>query len=271
APDPDGEAAPRPSRAAADDAPARPAGRAGGAAGAGPAAGADAGAGAARPSAPTDSGAASRASGAAPAPRPAGALAGAVPGGDEDATRDAPGGTPDEAPAPGTDRTRRTDASVDEAPEAVDDTDGRDALPSEVVVWLEAAPKVLAPGETLAVTLRISAPDGDVGGVPCHVLFDPRRLEWVDAEQGSFLTAGAETAFLVAPVAPGRLAVGASRLGADQGARGDGVIGRLAFRAREAGSVDLAFDRASVRDPQGRPLPARFVGTRVIVASQDPP
>ena len=59
--------------------------------------------------------------------------------------------------------------------------------------------------------------------------------------------------------------VGLSRLGPEAGVRGKGTLCTLSFTAVGEGDAQLAFSRASVRDPENRALDAVFRSTKLVV------
>lgn len=114
---------------------------------------------------------------------------------------------------------------------------------SSAGVALVPAEAKVAVGATVAVDVEGINLAG-VHAVAFDVLYDADRLEFVGASPGGLLgQAGVEAAFAAAlqDGAPGRLAIGAARLGSVSGSSGSGSLARLQFRAIGSGAADLAF------------------------------
>jgi hypothetical protein len=80
---------------------------------------------------------------------------------------------------------------------------------------------------------------------------------------------GAATSFLARPATTGdRIVVGISRLGAGPGARGDGTLCRLAFRALREGTASFSFAKERVMGPDLSERRARFVAGPVRIDSR---
>lgn len=126
-------------------------------------------------------------------------------------------------------------------------------------------------GEVFLVTVRVQDARR-IGSVPFTLTYDPAMLEYIPSRsrEGSFLASGgAATSFLAkAGRAPGGgigVIVGASRLGANKGASGSGVLCLLAFRAKAPGVANLSFERANVLSPLSFSIPSRFLDASVRV------
>jgi hypothetical protein len=111
------------------------------------------------------------------------------------------------------------------------------------------------------LTLRVVMADGeDVGSVPFYLAFNPTVLQFDGAEEGDYLSRdGRATVFIATPSPDGAtVIVGHSRLGAGDGAGGDGELCRLRFKVIGPGPAGLIFQRAKVRDSLNRIVPSVF-------------
>ena len=66
--------------------------------------------------------------------------------------------------------------------------------------------------------------------------------------------------------AGGEIVIGYSRMGNRTGISGSGLLATFQFQAVNPGSAGFQFTGASVKDPQARNLPARFLSTSVEVS-----
>lgn len=129
-------------------------------------------------------------------------------------------------------------------------------------------PKVVRPGDL--VTVRITGRNlRNVGAVAFHLVFDPRVLEPVPEgfTEGNLLRRdGARTIFLAKPASTGeRIMVGVTRLGERRGARGEGTLCRLTFRALAPEATSVVFDHARMTRPDASEHTTRFVPARVVI------
>jgi len=137
-------------------------------------------------------------------------------------------------------------------------------------VWVLPQSSIVQVGAAVTVAIKIRDAR-NVGSVPFTLQYDPSILELVSSSpmEGSFLRRdGSPTSFLAKAASPaggGGVVVGLSRLGGGRGARGQGILCTLTFRARSAGVTPLAFSRASVMDPSAQPLEARFEAATITV------
>ena len=102
-------------------------------------------------------------------------------------------------------------------------------------------------GDQIDVRLEVRA-GAPVAHLPTTVSFDPSELAFVSYEAGEFLGGSAQSQVLVAADEPGRLVVGASRLGETPGVAGRGVLLRLRFRRLLPGEGEIRFDKARALD-----------------------
>jgi len=115
----------------------------------------------------------------------------------------------------------------------------------------------VAPGDTFEVTLEARALT-PVSHLPVTLSFDPDVLTVERVEPGDFLGGPGASEVLSDTSKPGRLVLGASRLGQEPGVAGDGVVARIVFRAVGTGKADIAFAEAKAMDSK---LEAVALGT----------
>ncbi|HUF78303.1 MAG TPA: secretin N-terminal domain-containing protein [Thermoanaerobaculia bacterium] len=128
----------------------------------------------------------------------------------------------------------------------------------------------VAPGDAfeLAIEARALAP---VSHLPLTLLFDPAVLAVERVEPGSFLGGPGAAEVLSDRSAPGRLVLGASRLGESVGVAGEGVVVRVVFRALAPGSAGLRFEAARALDSALAPLALETRPAAVEVGGERPP
>ena len=125
----------------------------------------------------------------------------------------------------------------------------------------------IQPGDALAVEIEIQDAS-DVTSVPFHLTYDPGVLEFERGEEGDFLAGAGSTAFFAArTTSVAEVVVGLSRLGRGPGARGDGLLCVLHFRAIGQGVAALGFASATVRDSAYGIVPSVFVPVQVVVTN----
>lgn len=126
------------------------------------------------------------------------------------------------------------------------------------------------PGDTFEVTLsaRALAP---VSHLPVTVGFDPEVLSVERVEAGSFLGGDDAAEVLSDASSPGRLVVGASRLGAVPGVAGEGPVVRIVFRAVGPGAAGLRFEDASALDSERSSVTLRTRAAEIEVGGQGAP
>ena len=103
-------------------------------------------------------------------------------------------------------------------------------------------------GDVIEVRLEATAAR-PVSHLPVELEFDPALLAVEGVTAGDFLGAAGEATVLADRSQPGRLVIGASRLGARPGVGGAGTVARIAFRALAPGSAAIRFSRATAEDP----------------------
>ena len=108
-----------------------------------------------------------------------------------------------------------------------------------------------------------------VSHLPVTLRFDPRLLEVETVDQGGFL--GPEkVAKILAAARPGRMILGASRLGDVAGVSGTGVLATVRFRALAEGEAVVAFEKGKALDAELRPLrPLATRSARINISYAD--
>jgi hypothetical protein len=130
------------------------------------------------------------------------------------------------------------------------------------------APQALrvAPGERFEVRLMAAA-ERPLSHLPLTIEYDPALLAVEAVEGGDFLGSADQVQLLTDSTRPGRLVIGASRLGEVPGVTGDGTVARLTLRALAAGDAALSFRDSQALDPALEALsPFHAAGARVTVA-----
>jgi hypothetical protein len=105
----------------------------------------------------------------------------------------------------------------------------------------------VAVGEEFAVTLEVTAEQA-VSHLPTTLGYDAGALELLDAEAGTFFGDTAEAQTLIDRSQPGRVVVGASRMGRTHGVAGRGRLLTLRFRALRPGPVEIGFEKKRALD-----------------------
>jgi general secretion pathway protein D len=161
-------------------------------------------------------------------------------------------------------------APVGEAPSA--ERSSAEASSGEPAVRLRLAPNDLSviPGDRFEIRLLASA-GRPVSHLPLELAYDPELLAVERVERGGFLGAEAESQVLADRSRPGRVLVGASRLGAVAGVDGSGTLLRITFRALAEGEAELTFTAAAARDADLEPLSLAVEPARVRVTADAPP
>ena len=94
-------------------------------------------------------------------------------------------------------------------------------------------------------------------------------LEIVDAVAGRFLGGSGEAEVLVDTSRPGRVLMGASRLGRTPGVTGRGELLKMRFRARRFGTGEIFFSESQALDAFLEPVALLAGSTRIVVGSPD--
>ena len=143
------------------------------------------------------------------------------------------------------------------------------ATATDVELRMVPAEVAVAVGDSfeLALTARALAP---LSHLPVTLVFDPAVVAVERVEPGPFLGGPGAAEVLSDRSQPGRLVLGASRLGESVGVAGEGVIARVVFRAVGPGSAGLRFERARALDAGLRPLALETRPAAVEVGGERP-
>ncbi len=113
-----------------------------------------------------------------------------------------------------------------------------------------------------------------VSHLPITLSWDPARLELAEVRSGGFLGSASQAQVLTDASRPGRLVVGASRLGEAPGVAGGGVVAEISFRAVATGEAVVRFERAKALsaglEPVG-PVITRPLRLAVVRPGELPP
>jgi general secretion pathway protein D len=142
--------------------------------------------------------------------------------------------------------------------------------PKPVRLRLVPSRKLVAPGQEFEVRVAVRA-ETPVSHLPITLDFDPEVLAVQAVQRGSFLGSEGEAAVMVDHSSPGRLVLGASRLGEVKGVQGNGAVAHIRFRALREGRAVVRFEKGKALDDELQPI--RPVGKRraVIRISTDAP
>jgi general secretion pathway protein D len=146
------------------------------------------------------------------------------------------------------------------------------APPPAVRVWMVPQALRVAAGERFEVRLLARA-ERPLSHLPLTVEYDPALLAVESVEGGDFLGPAGQVQLLTDSTRPGRLVIGASRLGEIPGVTGDGTVARLTLRGLAAGDAALSFRDSQALDAALEPLsPFQAAGARITVApASEPP
>ena len=121
-------------------------------------------------------------------------------------------------------------------------------------------------GKSFKVRL-IARARAEVSHFPITLGFDPRVLSVVEVTEGSLLGQRSEARVLSDASRPGRLVIGASRLGSRSGVTGRGLVAEITFRAEELGVTQVRFVEGKALDAElkeVKPVATRGAQVRVI-------
>ena len=121
-----------------------------------------------------------------------------------------------------------------------------------VTIRLKPSRRSIGVGDRFEVAIQVDAGQ-PVSHLPITLEYNDKRLQVLDVWGGDFLGSGRESQFLSEYSEPGRIVIGASRLGERPGVRGRGTVAYIRFRA-------IAEGRAPIRFEKG-PGPGRDVGS----------
>jgi len=146
-----------------------------------------------------------------------------------------------------------------------------------VRVWLEPDRPQVAAGDRLTVAVEAEAVRS-VSHLPLTLTYDPAVLAFESAEAGDFLGGPGAAQVMADASHPGRLVLGASRLGEAPAVTGQGTVARLVFRVLKAanpgaapGAIKIGFSEAQALDGALRPVLPLRTGAMTIAIEKEPP
>ena len=172
----------------------------------------------------------------------------------------------DLASGPGFEQLEPTMLSVALQVEEGDQDESAETAPPKVELELQPQAPVVAPGATFEVQL-VASTKVPVSHLPVTLVFDPRILEVVQVQRGGFLGSEGQAKFMSDFSTPGRVVMGASRVGQQPGVTGAGLVANVRFRALEVGQTTLRFEKGKVLDHRLKPINPVGRGQAVIRVS----
>lgn len=145
--------------------------------------------------------------------------------------------------------------------------------PAAVRLRLVPDARQVEPGETFTVRIEAAALR-PVSHLPLALIWDAKRLALEKVEAGSFLGRPDVAQVLADGSRPGRLTVGASRLGDLPPISGEGTVATVTFRALAVGPARIGFGSTQALDASLKPvLPLRteVANIQVRVRREAPP
>jgi hypothetical protein len=115
------------------------------------------------------------------------------------------------------------------------------AKAAAVELSLEPAKRTVNAGSEFEISLVIDT-SKKVSHLPITLSYDSDVIELIGVTKGTFLGSEEECEVLADFSEPGKVVLGASRLGEVEGVQGQGVVAVLEFRALEVGSAKISFD-----------------------------
>jgi general secretion pathway protein D len=120
-------------------------------------------------------------------------------------------------------------------------------------VRLVPSKKRLTVGERFGVAIAVEAAT-PVSHFPITLKYDPEALRVLDVEAGDFLGDRSSSEVMVNFSRPGRIVIGASRLGSRSGVAGQGSIALIELEALQEGRAVVKFEKCKVLDRKLRPV-----------------
>lgn len=117
---------------------------------------------------------------------------------------------------------------------------------------LPARPRVVQ-GERFDLELKVEAAR-PVSHLPIALSYDSGSLQVLDVWSGEYLGSEGEGHFLADFSRPGRIVIGASRLGERQGVTGRGTVAHISFRALKQGRAVVSLEESRALDRDLEPL-----------------
>jgi len=126
-----------------------------------------------------------------------------------------------------------------------------------------------AKGEVFGIAVAVDS-DWPISHFPVTLTYDPEDLRVLDVIAGDFLGDGSSSEFMADFTEPGRIVIGSSRLGSNQGVAGRGSIALIEVEAVREGRTVVRFEKCKALDSQLRPIaPLKRRRAVVIVGSEE--
>jgi hypothetical protein len=120
-------------------------------------------------------------------------------------------------------------------------------------VRLVPSKKRVVSGERFGIAVAVDAAT-PVSHFPITLKYDSKALRVLDVEAGNFLGDRSSSEFMVDFSRPGRIVIGASRLGSNPGVAGQGSIAMIEVEALLEGRTVMKFEKCKVLDQRLREL-----------------
>jgi general secretion pathway protein D len=129
----------------------------------------------------------------------------------------------------------------------------RDETAAAVEIRLQPTKKRVGVGDRFNVAVQIDASQ-QVSHLPITLRYNDKRLQVLDVWSGDFIGSKKESQFLSEFSEPGRIVLGASRLGNRQGVQGQGTVAFVRFRALTEGRAVVKFEKGKALDRALEPI-----------------
>ena len=134
-----------------------------------------------------------------------------------------------------------------------------------VVIRLAPASRNVGVGDRFDMAIEIDALQ-QVSHLPITLVYDDQLLQVLDVWSGDFIGSKKESQFLAEYSEPGRIVIGASRLGNRPGVQGRGNLAFVRFRALAEGRSAIKFEKGKALDRKLAPLkPVRRKKTAIQI------
>jgi len=182
------------------------------------------------------------------------------------ATPAVPAGVPVPEPIPAPPGGPSASAPPSQAGEPPLQTDVTPDLDAEGARLVVLGPSSASPGDLL--TYLVSTENAtNVSHAPLQIVYDPEILEFVEAKEGSLMSAGGTPTFFMASAGstPGLIHIALSRMPPAGGIDGSGVLCSLIFRARRAGESPIITAGSRLLDQSAHPVDLRRNDSHVAI------
>jgi hypothetical protein len=122
-----------------------------------------------------------------------------------------------------------------------------------VKIRLQPTKKKIGVGDRFDVAVQIDASQR-VSHLPITLRYNDKQLQVLDVWSGDFIGSDKESQFLAEFSEPGRIVIGASRLGNRQGVQGQGAVAYVRFRALTEGRAVVRFEKGKALDRALKPI-----------------